>query len=161
MRPLVLGVVLLIACRGKHPDLDGDGVIDAAYGGSDCDDGDASTYPGAVDTPDDGVDQDCTGRDAVTCAVDNDGDGFGDELFVPEDEDCDDEGESFDAGDCDDRDPSAYPGAPEDVCGEDLDCDGSVTECEGKGCGCATGGSAPGLLVGGVSLLAALRRRRA
>ncbi len=32
--------------------------------GGDCDDGDADVHPGAVDTPGDGIDQDCDGADA-------------------------------------------------------------------------------------------------
>jgi Putative metal-binding motif len=45
-------------------DLDGDGFDGAAAGGPDCDDAKASTHPGAVDVPHDGVDQDCKGGDA-------------------------------------------------------------------------------------------------
>ncbi len=41
-------------------DADGDGVA----GVDDCDDGDASVYPGAVDDPEDGIDQDCDGKAA-------------------------------------------------------------------------------------------------
>jgi arylsulfatase A-like enzyme len=36
----------------------------ARFGGGDCDDSDPNTYPGGVDTPGDGVDQNCTGGDA-------------------------------------------------------------------------------------------------
>ncbi len=147
-------------------DADGNGLPDCAdadgdgHGlSTDCDDADPTVYPGAEDVPDDGVDQDCTGRDAVTCPVDGDGDGYWDEVLVPEDELCEDGGALVAGGDCDDRDASAYPGAPEDVCGEDLDCDGAVTECEGKGCGCATGAGPGGLLVVGVALLITRRRR--
>ncbi len=44
-------------------DRDRDG-SSALFGGGDCDDGDATRHPGAVDVPGDGVDQDCEGGDA-------------------------------------------------------------------------------------------------
>ena len=44
---------------------------------TDCDDMTAATFPGAPETPDDGVDQDCSGADTITCFVDADMDGFG------------------------------------------------------------------------------------
>ena len=44
-------------------DRDGDGTS-PVLGGGDCDDGDAARYPGAADSPGDGIDQDCDGRDA-------------------------------------------------------------------------------------------------
>jgi hypothetical protein len=44
-------------------DLDRDGTS-ALLGGGDCDDLDATRYPGAVDIPGDGIDQDCDGADA-------------------------------------------------------------------------------------------------
>ncbi|MEO8698895.1 MAG: sulfatase-like hydrolase/transferase [Kofleriaceae bacterium] len=44
-------------------DLDGDG-SSALLGGGDCDDGDDRVHPGALDTPGDGIDQDCDGEDA-------------------------------------------------------------------------------------------------
>ncbi len=48
-------------------DRDGDG--DGAYfGGGDCDEGDPSRHPGAVDIPGDGIDQDCDGKDAIASA---------------------------------------------------------------------------------------------
>ena len=46
--------------RWTDRDRDGAG---SHFGGLDCDDGDAQRYPGATDTPGDGVDQDCDGRD--------------------------------------------------------------------------------------------------
>ncbi len=54
-------------------DSDGDGYGDAC----DCAPADGSAYPGAPEIPDDGVDQDCNGFDAVTCWPDNDNDGYG------------------------------------------------------------------------------------
>ena len=48
-------------------DFDGDG-SSALLGGGDCDDHDPQRYPGAVDVPGDGIDQDCDGKDAVEVA---------------------------------------------------------------------------------------------
>ncbi|MBM4366823.1 MAG: putative metal-binding motif-containing protein [Deltaproteobacteria bacterium] len=49
-------------------------VTDADYDGhdnaSDCDDADGSVFPGAVEFPGDGVDQDCDGEDLVEAAGD-------------------------------------------------------------------------------------------
>jgi choline-sulfatase len=49
-------------------DFDRDGAS-RVLGGGDCDDLDASRYPGAVDIPGDGIDQDCDGVDAVAVVV--------------------------------------------------------------------------------------------
>lgn len=49
-------------------DFDGDGTS-PMLGGGDCDDGDPSISPGAVDLPGDGIDQDCDGGDAKARAV--------------------------------------------------------------------------------------------
>lgn len=54
-------------CTGDPPDADGDGHIDAACGGDDCDDSLAGVYPGAREGPPsdpscgDGADNDCDG----------------------------------------------------------------------------------------------------
>jgi len=45
-------------------DRDGDGAA-AHYGGGDCDDRDPLVFPGAIDEPGNGRDEDCDGRDAV------------------------------------------------------------------------------------------------
>jgi hypothetical protein len=45
-----------------NTDADGDGVT---IGEGDCNDTDPDVYPGAYDTPDDGIDQDCSGSDAT------------------------------------------------------------------------------------------------
>ena len=46
-------------------DADGDGIDNAACGGDDCDDADASVFPRAGDTYGDGVDGDCDGMDCA------------------------------------------------------------------------------------------------
>ncbi len=108
-------------------DADGDGV-DAT---EDCDDSDASAYPGA-DELCDGVDNDCDGavdNDAVDMATfyeDADGDGYGDaEAPV---EACNlEEGLVEDATDCDDTEIAVNPAAEELTCDAvDNDCDGTI-----------------------------------
>ncbi len=139
-------------------DDDGDGYAESD---GDCDDHDAETYPGALETPYDGIDQDCDGADLT----DRDRDGYD---GGPEGSDCDDQddsvhpgapetpydgidqdcdgadltdvdGDGFDGGeeasDCDDRNALVYPDAPETPYdGVDQDCDGSdLTDVDGDG----------------------------
>ena len=63
-----------------------DGSCDTAQGESttsdDCNDGDSGINPGATDTPGDGIDQDCSGTDTITCYRDFDRDGFGDDAYL-------------------------------------------------------------------------------
>ena len=61
-----------------RPDVDADG----ARKPGDCNDNNAGIRPGAFDAPENGVDEDCDGADAVV--LDRDGDG------VPRPQDCDD-----------------------------------------------------------------------
>jgi hypothetical protein len=75
--------------RGRPARRDRDG----AFTDSDCNDADARTHPGAVDMPDNGIDEDCSSGDFVN--VDRDGDGFAR------------------PGDCDDADAAVRPAAPE------------------------------------------------
>jgi Ca2+-binding RTX toxin-like protein len=66
----------LIACEGLAlssdliPDADGDGAVKP----DDCDDGNPAIRPGVIDVLDNGVDEDCSGADAVN--LDRDADGF-------------------------------------------------------------------------------------
>ena len=106
-------------------DDDGDGDPDD----SDCAPLDDTVHADATDTPDDGIDQDCSGAETVTCYEDGDGDGFGGQTAdLQPDGDCDEVGLSQTADDCDDDDELTYPGAPELCDGLDNDCDGDVDE---------------------------------
>lgn len=112
----------------------------------DCDDEDATTYPGAPETCD-GSDQDCDGSvdehavDSNPWYPDLDGDGWG---TTPESTwSCSPpEHAASQAGDCDDTNPTTHPGAAE-VCpnGMDDDCDGRTdlldwyTDADGDGFG--------------------------
>ena len=98
--------------------------------GTDCNDADSESYPGAPERCD-GVDNNCDGQidENVTTVfyADTDGDGFGDPAAAVED--CDPEpGYVADGTDCDDTDPLSFPDA-EEVCDEaDNDCDTLVDE---------------------------------
>ena len=98
----------------------------------DCDDGDATQYPGATEYCNN-EDDDCDGvvdDNAVDDDVwyrDADGDGYGNPALSMED--CDQpSGYVLDNTDCDDGDADQYPGATEYCNGEDDDCDGVVDE---------------------------------
>ena len=95
----------------------------------DCDDADPAAHPGASETPDDGVDQDCDGFDVVTCFVDGDGDGYGSVATVlAADGDCTDPGESTTDTDCDDADAAVHPTAIESCDTLDSNCDGDLVD---------------------------------
>ena len=83
-------------------DRDGDGVTPDD---GDCDDTDDSIFPGQIETPYDGIDNDC---DELTLDDDLDSDGY------------------LEADDCDDEDPGVNPGQAE-ICDDfdvDEDCNG-------------------------------------
>ncbi len=93
----------------------------------DCDDTSASVYPGAGETPGDGVDGNCDGVE--DCFTDGDGDGFGGGSSAPgNDLDCADAGEASSGDDCDDSEASRSPGAMESCNDLDDDCDDEVDE---------------------------------
>ncbi|NRD45193.1 MopE-related protein [Corallococcus exiguus] len=66
-------------CTTQTGDSDQDGYVSTNYGGDDCNDNDASIHPGATETPEDGIDQDCDGSD-LPAVVDSDGDGIADNV---------------------------------------------------------------------------------
>ena len=101
----------------EEPDQDGDGHDAVACGGDDCDDLDASRFPGNVEICDaSGHDEDC---DDSTFGPDGDGDGFIGAECCNGDA-CGD--------DCDDTLAGVNPGATDGCGGGDEDCDEVVDE---------------------------------
>lgn len=60
-------------CDVACPDADGDGYLDAACGGNDCDDTSAAINPGAAEVCGNGVDNNCNGGSDETCTTCPDG----------------------------------------------------------------------------------------
>ncbi|NOY25546.1 MAG: hypothetical protein GXP62_06700 [Oligoflexia bacterium] len=121
-------------CDGHSDyDADFDDYDSDAYGGADCDDARVDVNPSQVEVCDDAnVDEDCNGvaddddsgvTDAATLYPDDDGDGYGatgSPVVTCESP----TGYGVDDQDCDDHDPTIYPGAPETwYDGVDSNCD--------------------------------------
>jgi len=94
------------------PDADGDGFDQS----EDCDDGNSSIHPGADETCDDGVDNDCDGQADEGCVVCTD---FDLDTFFAQ-ANCNT------AIDCDDTNPAIHPNAVEVCDGVDNNCDGQT-----------------------------------
>jgi len=111
--------LLLTSCNCT--DFDDDGYYNLTLdcpSGTDCDDNDPTIHPGALELCD-GKDNDCDGlidEDCYDC-IDNDLDGYYNQTL-----DCPM------GTDCDDNDPTVYPGAMELYDGKDNDCDGEIDE---------------------------------
>ena len=106
---------------------------DAGYAASagDCDDSNSAVNPGAEDLCD-GIDNNCNGlddgTDAATWYMDNDGDGYGGELYSMAACEQPDGPWFAEATDCDDADPDSSPKGVEVCDGADNDCDGTADE---------------------------------
>ncbi len=86
-----------VGCPPPCTDNDGDGyaVEGGTCGPVDCNDQNSAINPGAIDTPNNGIDENCSGADSVDPTImDQDGDGY-----TPA------------QGDCNDNNPAINPGA--------------------------------------------------
>jgi hypothetical protein len=92
---------------------------------TDCDDSSDDVHPGAVEVADDGIDQDCDGKDGSLCYSDGDQDGYGRVVKTVPAGTCTGAQVSELGDDCRDADPASHPGATEIVGdGIDQDCSG-------------------------------------
>ncbi len=116
----------------------------------DCDDADAMIYPGASEVLD-GIDNNCDGRVDETpdspdwCSDDSDcppgffcgrGTCIEGGWACPDPTGVDADGDGWCTGeDCNDDDPTVFPGAPEEIDRVDNDCDGEIDEIDDPGRG--------------------------
>jgi hypothetical protein len=109
---------------------DVDGSVPASYvlDDTDCNDDQPAAHPGASEIADDGIDQDCTGADAVRFYRDYDDDGYGGVTTSSVTETGAPIGYVETGTDCDDSAAGVHPGATELQNGTDDNCNGVVDE---------------------------------
>ncbi|GEM_PF-5923297 len=118
-------------CIGCNPPHTPDAYVEDC---SDCNDSNASVYPGAIEKCD-GRDNDCDtiSDEPLFYYLDSDGDGYGDENASPTPNcsisDSDQSTYSLINTDCNDADASINTDADEICDGKDNDCDGQTDEC--------------------------------
>jgi hypothetical protein len=126
------GVANFLINFGDTEDDDEDGFPDMRCGGNDCNDGNPSVYPGAMELCD-GVDNDCDGVVDADSAdalwyLDLDGDGFGDATGGTMLSCTPIANRIARGGDCNDGDAGIRPAANDACNGIDDDCDGTTDE---------------------------------
>ena len=124
-------------------DQDGDGFVSSLYvdiqtgdlvgtgllSGGDCSDLEADIHPAMEETPMDGVDSDCDGKEL--CLRDQDLDGYGDgELLATDTLSCEGYGLTLLDGDCNPGNPDIYPNRDEVCDGVDSNCDDELWSME-------------------------------
>jgi hypothetical protein len=123
----------LIAVYSVDMDCSDPGEADPSTPTGDCNDGNPDIHPGATEIIADGIDQDCTGNDI--CYLDGDNDGHRPDAVstIPDNGNltCTDYGEAEandPIDDCNDNDPSVYPGAVEICDNKDNNCNALIDE---------------------------------
>ncbi|MDY7231036.1 putative metal-binding motif-containing protein [Hyalangium rubrum] len=137
--------VLPVKMELRAEDLDDDGFVSTAQGGSDCDDDDRQVNPNAPDICN-GKDDNCSGDEsdatgAITYFRDADGDGYGDRdpLRQPLVSCTRPAGYAANNRDCDDSKANFRPDQAESLCdGQDENCDDVVDDTFGAGTTCTT-----------------------